>query len=145
MPSCVMWHILMVAVGNANALRKHHSQESGHALMHGEQLKQQAFKQKRKLKHYKQQRMAWRRSLPYKGGREDPTTFPKISSTRQHFSSIRQHFLKFLRLDNISRRFGNLFLFPVKLKMSSTRQKCRVDDISRNLLDSTTFPFWREN
>ena len=59
----------------------------------------------------------------------DSTTFPEISSARQHFSC----------------RFGNLFLFPVKLKMSSTRQKCRVDDISRNLLDSTTFPFWREN
>ena len=73
--------------------------------------------------------MAWRRSLPYKGGREDSTTFPKISSTRQHFSSIRQHFLKFLRLDNISRRFGNLFLFPVKIE----------NVVDSFLVDSTTF------
>ena len=138
---------LTVAVG---ALRKHHSQESGHALMQGAQLKQQAFTS-RGATSSNTSNSGWHGgapclNLPYKGGREDSTTFPKISSTRQHFSSIRQHFLKFLRLGNISRRFGNLFLCPVKIE--------NVVDSTAFLVDSTTFlefcltrqlfPFWRE-
>ena len=139
MASCVMWHILMVAVGNANALRKHHSQESGHALMHGAQLKQQAFTS-RSANSSITSNNGWH------GGAHCLTK--AAAKTRQHsrrFRRLDNISRRFDNIsDNISRRFGNLFLFPVKLKMSSTRQKCRVDDISRNLLDSTTFPFWRE-
>ena len=136
---------LMVAVGNATALRKHHSQESGHALMHGAQLKQQAFTS-RSANSSSTSNSGWH------GGAHCLTK--AAAKIRQHsrrfrrldnnFSSIRQHFLKFLRLDNISRRFGNLFLFPVKIE----------NVVDSFLVDSTTFletcstrqvfPFWRE-
>ena len=115
---------LMVAVGNATALRKHHSQESGH----GAQLKQQAFTS-RSANSSITSNSGWH------GGAHCLTkAAAKIRQhsrrlTRQHFSSIRQHFLKFLRLDTISRRFGNLFVSR------------RIDNISRNLLDSTSFSF----
>ena len=83
---------LMVAVGNATALRKHHSQESGHALMHGAQLKQQAFTS-RSAKSSITSNSGWH------GGAHCLT---------KAAAKIRQHSRRFRRLDNISRRFDNI-------------------------------------
>ena len=83
---------LMVAVGNATALRKHHSQESGHALMHGAQLKQQAFTS-RSANSSITSNSGWH------GGAHCLT---------KAAAKIRQHSRRFRRLDNISRRFDNI-------------------------------------
>ena len=55
-----------------------------------------------------------------------------MSSTRQHFSSIRQHSRKPSRLANISCRFDNFSFFP--------KRKQNVVDSTTFLVDSTTFP-----